>query len=69
MRRFVGIDLGREAAPDGTTILRFRHPLEKHHLGRKLFEQAHRHLEVQGMKATRGAIVPADYGGAVLDQE
>jgi IS5 family transposase len=59
MRRFVGIDLGRDAAPDETTILRFRHLLEKHHLGRKLFEQVHRHLEAQGMKVARGTIVDA----------
>ena len=34
---FVGIDLGRETAPDETTILRFRFLLEKRHLGKKLF--------------------------------
>jgi len=50
MRHFVGIDLGRDAAPDETTIRRFRHLLEKHHLGKKLFEQVHRHLEAQGRK-------------------
>ena len=36
MRRFVGIDLGREPAPDETTVCRFRHLLEAHgrnHLG------------------------------------
>lgn len=30
IHRFVGIDLGREQAPDATTLLRFRHLLEKH---------------------------------------
>src|SRR6516162_1793529 len=30
MRRFVGIDLGREPAPDETTMCRFRHLLEAH---------------------------------------
>lgn len=59
MRRFVGIDLGREAAPDETTILHFRHLLEKHDLGKKLFEQVHRHLEAQGLKVARGTIVDA----------
>src|SRR3990170_8481907 len=29
MRQFVGIDLGREAAPDETTVCKFRHLLEK----------------------------------------
>lgn len=38
MRRFVGIDLGREAAPDETTACKFRHLLEQHALGKKLFE-------------------------------
>jgi IS5 family transposase len=39
MCRFVGIDLGREPVPDETTILKFRHLLEKHHLGKKLFQE------------------------------
>jgi IS5 family transposase len=59
MRRFVGIDLGREAAPDETTIVRFRHLLEKHSLGKKLAEQVQRHLEAQGLKVARGTIVDA----------
>ena len=33
LRRFAGVDLGRAAAPDETTILRFRHLLEEHDLG------------------------------------
>jgi IS5 family transposase len=33
MRRFVGIDLGREPVPDETTICKFRHFLERHNLG------------------------------------
>ncbi len=32
MRRFVGIDLGCEPAPDETTVCKFRHLLEKHGL-------------------------------------
>ena len=32
MRRFVGIDLGCEPVPDETTILNFRHLLERHNL-------------------------------------
>ena len=28
IRRFVGVDLGREATPDATTLLNFRHLLE-----------------------------------------
>jgi IS5 family transposase len=33
MRRFVGIDLGHEPAPDESTICKFRHLLEAHNLG------------------------------------
>jgi IS5 family transposase len=33
MRQFVGIDLGREPVPDETTLLNFRHLLERHGLG------------------------------------
>ncbi|MEJ2676925.1 MAG: transposase, partial [Acidihalobacter sp.] len=32
IRRFVGIDLSREAAPDATTLLKFRRLLEQHGL-------------------------------------
>src|SRR5215468_2402786 len=38
MRRFAGIDLGREPVPDETTVCRFRHLLEEHDLGRQLFD-------------------------------
>src|ERR1700756_4434493 len=42
MRRFVDIDLGHEPAPDETTVCRFRHLLEAHDLGQKLFDQERR---------------------------
>lgn len=44
MRRFVGIDLGRERAPDETTICRFRHLLEVHDFGWLMFEMIRAHL-------------------------
>ena len=59
MRRFVGIDLGREPAPDETTVCKFRHLLEQHDIGRRLFEQVHVHLERQGIKVSKGTIVDA----------
>jgi hypothetical protein len=37
MRRFVGIDRGREPVPDETTVCRVRHLLEEHDLGRRLW--------------------------------
>ena len=59
MRGFVDIDLGREPAPDETTVCRFRHLLERHDLGRRLFEEVHRHLEANGLKVSTGTIVDA----------
>ncbi|MEK9134132.1 MAG: IS5 family transposase [Pseudomonadota bacterium] len=59
MRQFADIDLGREPAPDETTICKFRHLLERHDLGRALFEQVHRHLKARGLKVSTGTIVDA----------
>lgn len=59
MQAFAGIDLGQAPVPDETTICRFRHLLERHHLGRKLFKQVHRHLESNGIKVSTGTIVDA----------
>jgi transposase, IS5 family len=59
MRAFVGIDLGREPAPDETTVCRFRHLLEAHDLGRILFEEVNRHLAAKGLKVATGTIVDA----------
>mgnify|MGYP001573688617 CR=1 FL=1 len=59
MRRFVGIDLGRERVPDETTILKFRHLLEQHRLGDALFGEVLRHLQGKGFKLSRGTIVDA----------
>ncbi len=59
MRRFVGIDLGREPVPDETTICRFRHLLEAHDFGRRMFEFIHEHLEAKGLKLSSGTIVDA----------
>ena len=59
MRSFVGVDLGREPVPDETTACKFRHLLEKHEIGRQLFEQVHAHLERQGIKVSKGTIVDA----------
>jgi len=59
MRSFVGIDLGREPAPDETTVCKFRHLLEKHKLGERLFKAVNRHLHEQGIKVSTGTIVDA----------
>jgi len=59
MRRFVGIDLGREPVPDETTILKFRHLLEAHGLGAHLFDIMSEYLEENGIKVATGTIVDA----------
>ena len=59
MRNFVGIDLGREAAPDETTVCKFRHLLEAHNLGKQLFALIAGYLDENGMKVSRGTIVDA----------
>ena len=59
MRRFVGIDLGREPVPDETTILNFRHLLERHDLSRTLFERVNGYLASRGLKVAGGTIVDA----------
>ena len=59
MRAFVGIDLGRDAAPDETTILNFRHLLETHHLGDQLFAEINAYLAERGLKVAGGTIVDA----------
>ena len=50
MHRFVGIDLGREPAPDETTICKFRHLLERHNLGDRLFALIAEYLQENGLK-------------------
>ena len=59
MRQFVGIDLGREPAPDETTVCRFRHLLEQHDLGQALFDRVNTHLASRGLKVAGGTIVDA----------
>lgn len=59
MREFVGIDLGREGALDETTVCKFRHLLEQHGMGQRLFEEVGRHLQTQGLKVSTGTIIDA----------
>ncbi len=55
MRRFAGLRL--EHIPDETTILNFRHLLERHGLGKKLFRQINRHLQESGLLLREGSII------------
>jgi len=59
MRGFVDIDLGREPAPDETTICKFRHLIEIHGLGETLFTTVNAHLAAKGIKVGTGTIMDA----------
>jgi transposase, IS5 family len=59
MRCFAGIDLAVETVPDETTILNFRHWLERHDLSRSLFDEVSAMLEERGLLMRQGTIVDA----------
>jgi IS5 family transposase len=59
LRRFVGVDLGVAPAPDETTVLPFRHLLEKHDLGGLMLDAVNVHLEARGIRIQTGTIVDA----------
>ncbi len=59
MRRFVGIDLGHERVPDETTVCKFRHLLERHGLGERIFQRVGEHLRERGFRLSAGTIVDA----------
>ena len=58
VRRFVGLKLSGPL-PDETTILNFRHLLERQNLGPGLLEEINARLESQGLKLREGTIVDA----------
>jgi IS5 family transposase len=59
MRAFAGLELGRDAIPDETTILNFRHLLEAHDLTKAIFDAVSAHLEEQGALLRGGTIMDA----------
>jgi transposase, IS5 family len=59
MRRFAGVDLGEDVVPDETTILRFRHLLEKHRLTEGIFAEVRALLEERRLLLHSGTIVDA----------
>jgi len=64
LRRFVGIDLGREPVPDSTTITKFRKLLNDNKLGEALFAKVGKELRARGFKINTGTIVDATIIGA-----
>jgi IS5 family transposase len=59
MRGFMGLDFAVEQVPDATTLLHFRHLLEEHRLGEKLFEEQNQIFEKEGWVMRGGSIVDA----------
>lgn len=59
MRKFMRLDFAVEQVPDATTLLHFRHLLEKHKLGEKLFESQNEIFTEQGWIMRGGSIVDA----------
>ena len=58
VRRFCGLNLSGPI-PDESTILHFRHLLERHQLGAALLQTINAHLESRGLRLQAGTIVDA----------
>ena len=59
MRHFAGIDLGKNGVPDATTLLDFRHLLEREKLTAKIFEEVSTYLGEHHLLMREGTIVDA----------
>ncbi len=59
IRRFAGFGSVTDALPDETTILNFRHWLEKHSLTAVLLNTLNSHLKAQGLLISKGTMVDA----------
>src|SRR5262245_49904828 len=59
MRRFAKVELSEDKIPDETTILRFRHLLERHGLTEAIFEAVRGLLVEHGLLLRAGTIVDA----------
>ena len=59
LQRFARIDLNAEGVPDATTLLNFRHLLERHDLCKGLFTAINADLAVRGLWLREGTLVDA----------
>ena len=57
------------AAPDETTVCKFRHLLERRALGGPIFATVKAHLKASGLRLSTGTIVDATIISTVIDQE
>lgn len=58
-QRFLELDPLAAKVPDETTVLHFRHLLEKHQLAEAIFAQVRTHLEARGLLLKTGTLVDA----------
>ena len=59
MKKFLKIDFTREQVPDATTLLHFRHLLEKNDIAQKIFDDVKARLDASGLIMHGGTIVDA----------
>ena len=59
MAWFMGVNVATDRAPDATTLLHFRHLLEKHGLAETMFSRLNELLEQKGLMMRGGSIVDA----------
>ena len=59
LRNFCGIELGVESVPDATTLMDFRHLLEKHKLPHALLTEVNALLTERGLLMSQGTLVDA----------
>lgn len=58
VRRFVGLSQ-MDPIPDESTLLHFRHLLERHDLGQGLFQEINEHLAALGFRLREGTVIDA----------
>ena len=58
-QRFAGLDAGESRLPDESTILRFRHLLEEHHLAFEIFNTVNQLLQAKGLMLKSGTAIDA----------
>lgn len=59
MKSFLKIDFTTEQVPDATTLLKFRHLLEKNQIGEKIFKDINQRLDAAGLMMHGGTVVDA----------
>jgi IS5 family transposase len=59
MRKFMKIDFSSEQVPGATTLLKFRHLMERHGIGKLFLDAQNRILEENGYTLRGGAITDA----------